>query len=88
MEIFRDYVQHCGLAAPSISVSHTSTKLKSSSQFACTLTPQIPKKYLLEYKKLSAKVRTEINALPDKDRKHLQSINKVREDVAQGFATG
>ena len=87
MEQFRNYVQHRGLSAPLISVSYIPTKLKSSYQFACTLTPQILKKYLLEDKKISAKVRTEINALSDPIdlkyhiREYFGCINAIHKEV-------
>ncbi|MCX7000248.1 MAG: hypothetical protein NT106_08150 [Candidatus Sumerlaeota bacterium] len=92
MEQLRNYVQHYGLAAPSISVSYTATKLKLSSQFACTLTPQTLKKHLLEDKEIKPSVRTEINALTDPIdlkyhiREYFGCINAIHNEVRRTLA--
>jgi len=65
MEAIRNYVQHRGVAVPSISVMFQLTKLQPGAQVACTVTPQMMKKYLLADPKFKASVQQEIEALPD-----------------------
>lgn len=65
MEAIRNYVQHRGVAASSVSVKFQLTELQPGAQVACTVTPHMMKKFLLADPKFKASIRQEIEALPD-----------------------
>jgi hypothetical protein len=87
MEALRNHVQHRGLAAPSFSVNHQLTELRPGAQVACTVTPQMVKRYLLADSKLTAKIRAEIEALPDSTdlkphiREYMGCLNRINNQV-------
>jgi hypothetical protein len=87
MEALRNHVQHRGLAAPSFSVNHQLTEARPGAEVACTVTPQMMKRYLLADSKLTAKIRSEIEALSDATdlkphvRQYVSRLNQINNKV-------